>query len=98
MLKYEVLEWQKVTYDMTEEHFKSYVQELRLFFSSYRQGERKPEFIQLMRQSSRGFITECATIPLTLVPDAENIDLDEWFASNYKTVFKYLKEHQPNLY
>lgn len=96
MLKYRVREWKTVEYEMSVEEFKHYVTELRYFYGSY-SGTREPEFVQLMRPSDcKGFITECATLPLGLVP--RDVELGEWFEENYETVFNYLKENQQELY
>lgn len=76
MLKYKVREWTMVEYDMSPSHFKNYVVEVREFYSSYTD-RTQPDFYSLMRVSeSKGFITECATIPYEMVGDVE--DLGEW--------------------
>ena len=100
MLNYDVREWQTVTYQMNAIEFKNYIKELRFFVDGYGE-ERKPKFIQLMRHSSRGMVTECATISLELVGGADtliNTDLDDWFEANYEKVYQYLVETQGKLY
>ncbi|CAM0053694.1 hypothetical protein VPH184E373B_0180 [Vibrio phage 184E37-3b] len=100
MLNYDVREWQTVTYQMGVREFKNYIKELRFFVDGYG-AERKPKFIQLMRHSSRGMVTECATLSLELVGDYDTLsdtDLDTWFEDNYEMVYHYLVETQGKLY
>lgn len=96
MLKYKVREWTVVEYDMSLEHFKNYIVEVRGFYSSY-VGGRVPDFYMLMRNSeSAGFVTECATIPYEMIGDVE--DLSKWFDENYQKVYDHLKENSQELY
>lgn len=100
MLEYDVREWHIVTYQMDVSEFKHYIKELRFFYNSYLEGQRQPKFIQLLRSSSQGFVTECATLPLSFIGshEVEDIDLDNWFEGNYEKVYEYLLQNNTKLY
>ena len=97
MLKYNAREYVTYTYTMDAEEFKKYITDVRFFYDSY-VGSPPPKLVQLMRNSSNGMVTECATIPVEMVGDTRGAYLTEWFQENYKQVFEYLSNNNSHLY
>lgn len=80
--------------EIDDEEFKEYIKEVRFFCEV----NTPPKAVMLMKDAGDCFVTECATIPASMVGDTKATDLKDWFDIHYKEVYNYLKDNNITLY